>query len=121
MPSGSTTEPLYNPPAGYYDQPFTWVYDGSGLVDGQDALNQFIYLLHVTGDFILRRVVGMGTVLAVGTGRFQIRDGEGNYIEADPEFVSLGSDDMAVIPEIRYRETGIIRFDLYNVTRFTQG
>ena len=113
-------DPLYTPPADTYDQPFTWVFDASGLPDGQDALNQFIYLLHVTGDFILRRVVGMGTVLQVAEGRYQIRDGEGNYIEADPEFVSLGSDDTPILPEIRYRETGIIRFDLYDVHKATQ-
>ena len=106
----------YSPPEGFYDLPFTYVYDGTGLVDGSNAAKQFVYIEGGLGDFILRRVVGLDTVINPVGGQFQIEDDFLRYIQSDPCFVN-GGGELVIAPETRYRETGAIRFDLYNVLR----
>jgi hypothetical protein len=108
--------PLYTPPDGYYDQPFIWIYDASGLQDGQNALNQYVYIQAPLGDFILRRIAGIKGVVNPSGGQYQIKDKDGAYIEASPEYVTE-DDDIMIIPELRYPETGFIGFDLYDVLR----
>jgi len=115
---------LYTPPDGYYDLPFTWTYDASKLTQGKTYLNQYVYLQGGYGDFVLRRVVGLGRILAgqVGTavGQFQIQDNGGKYIESAPVYgaisvaaqASTPTDDMGFAPELLYQETGAIKFDL---------
>ena len=102
---------LYTPPAGYYDLPMTWLYDGSGLTDGTVALpNQQVPILAGYGDFILRRVVGLNNLLNAGSGQFQIRDSLGRYLQSVPQYVGKGgvgqikgnAADMAISPEVLY-------------------
>ena len=107
---------LYTPPEGYYDQFFIWIYDASSLTDGQNALNQFIYLQRPIGDFVLRRIAGIAGVVNPDGGQFQIKDKDGAYIESDPEYVTT-DDDQMVVPELHYPEVGSIGFDLYDVLR----
>jgi hypothetical protein len=107
---------LYTPPAGYYDQFFIWIYDASGLTDGQNALNQFVYIQAPLGDFVLRRIAGLAGVVNPDGGQYQIKDKDGAYIEADPTYV-VAEDDMMIVPELKYPETGAIGFDLYDVLR----
>ena len=109
--------PTFNPPGDYYDTPFHWIFDASGLTDGANAQNLSLYIQAGFGDFWLRRIVGMASVVNPTTGQFQIRDASLNYIESDPMFISPASDDQAVIPEIEYPEKNAIRFDLYDVLR----
>jgi FG-GAP repeat len=109
---------MYRPPEGYYDVPFTWIFDASQLTDGVNALNQFVYIKAGYGDFICRRIVGLASVLNPTTGKFQIKDRYERPIESDPKFVTApGTDDELLIREIDYPETSNIRFDLYNVLR----
>jgi FG-GAP repeat len=104
----------YTPPDGFDDLPFTYVFNGDDLVDGTDARNQLVYIEGGLGDFILRRVVGLDTVVNPVGGQFQIEDDFLRYIQADPVFVN-GGGELPIVPELRYRELGAIRFDLYNV------
>jgi hypothetical protein len=106
----------YTPPAGFEDFPFTYVFDGSKLTDGQNAAKQFVYIEGGLGDFILRRVVGIDRVANPSGGQFQIQDDLLTWIQSDPCFVQ-GGGELAIVPETRYREKGAIRFDLYNVLR----
>jgi len=108
----------YRPPPGFYDLPFTWVFEASGLTDGSNALNQQVYVEGGLGDFWLRRVAGLGSVVAPGAGKFQIRRASAEFLESEPVFAStIGKDDLPVIPEEKYPETSNIRFDLYDVLR----
>ena len=108
---------LYTPPQGFYDLPFTWVYDASQLTDGASYPNQFIYLLGGYGDFMLRRIVGLSQILDPATGQYQIRKRDsGEYIQSDRTYAVKAFQNY-YCPEIPYRELGNIRFDLYNILR----
>jgi hypothetical protein len=102
---------LYTPPEGYYDLPFIWTYNASALTPGTAYPNQYVYLQGGYGDFILRRIVGLNRVLNPTTGQYQIRDNANNYIEEFPVY-GTSADDIAIAPELRYQETGAIKFDL---------
>ena len=108
----------YTPPQGYYDLPFTWVYDASGLTDGASYPNQYVYLQGGYGDFVLRRLVGIDRVLNPATGLFQIRD-RFNAPTVSALVQSQNVTDQAILPELFYPETGAIKFDLYNILRET--
>jgi hypothetical protein len=107
---------LYQPPEGYYDLPFIFVYDGDALANGSDALNLFIPMEPDVGDFVLRRVVGIQSVVNPVGGKFQLRDNLEvfRYLQSLPIFAN-GTDDFAVLNEMLFESTGAIRFDLYNV------
>jgi hypothetical protein len=107
---------LYTPPPGSYDLPFTWCYDASALTDGNQYPNQQVYLQGGYGDFILRRIVGLSRILDPTTGVYQIKDNAGAYIEQVPIF-GASADDLGIAPELRYDETGAIRFDLGTILR----
>jgi hypothetical protein len=110
----------YQPPPGYYDQPFFYVYNGDILTDGQNALNQEIPMIPGIGNFILRRIVGADRLVNISqpTGQFQCRDRNGSYIQSVPLNIQ-GGGEFAISPEIEYPDTGQIRFDLYTVLRAT--
>jgi hypothetical protein len=102
---------LYTPPEGYYDLPFIWTYNASKLTNGLAYPNQYVYLQGGYGDFIMRRVLGLSRVLNPSTGQYQIRDNANNYIEELPVY-GVSADDIGIAPELRYQETGAIKFDL---------
>lgn len=125
---------LYETPDGYFDIPQLWVFDGSQLTDGSNALNQSIPILAGYGDFVLRRVVGLDRLLsnlahvsgqATPPGQFQIQDALGNYLEQVPTYVTTGGQanpniataTIAVLPERMYKENTKINFDLYDILR----
>ena len=66
MPTAGTHE-NYSPPPGYFDLPFTWVYDASQLTNGLPYPNQYVYLQGGYGDFVLRRIVGLSRILDPST------------------------------------------------------
>jgi hypothetical protein len=102
---------LYSPPPGFYDLPFIWTYDASKLTAGLAYQNQYVYLQGGYGDFILRRVLGLSRILNPATGQYQIRDNDNNNIEQFPVF-GVSADDIGLAPELRYQETGAVKFDL---------
>ena len=106
---------LYTPPQGFYDLPFTWCYDASGLAAGTPYPNQYVYLKGGYGDFIMRRVLGMSRIMNPTTGQYQLYDNSSNPLQAFPVF-GASADDIGTAPETRYMETGAIKFDLNNVT-----
>lgn len=122
---------LYTPPEHFYDNPMLYVYDAAALTDGQNYPNQFINCRPGSGDFTLRRVVGLNRVLendpTLGPGQFQLRDGQGRYLQSLPTSIGTGGKDvlgsnsgqLVTLPETSYLETGAIRFDLFNILRAT--
>lgn len=121
---------LYSPPEGYYDLPMLWPFSANGLTLNANYLNQQVPVYAGYGDFILRRIVGLdrvlndgrrGTVLTVG--QFQFRDSQGRSLEEVPQYVGTGGPgglennaaQLAIVPELLYRENTAIRFDLYNL------
>jgi len=102
----------YQPPEGFEDRPMTWVYNTQNLQSGQPAANQAVQILKGWGEFWLRRIVGFSNVVAPG-GTVQIQDDLKDYMESAPIFIPPApGDDMAIVPETRYRENGAIRFDI---------
>lgn len=120
MSTQAQAVPRYVAPAGTFDQPFTWVYDASQLVNGANAINQSVRITAGYGDFILRRIVGLNRVIP--SGKWQLKDASGNFQSSDP-IVIPASDftDMALPYEMFYPEKGQIRFDLYGVNLSTFG
>jgi len=114
----------YSSPAGYSDFPFTWVYDGSSLTRGNNYPNQFVTVQSGYGDFILRRIMGLDTVLEPGSGQFQIKDMSGRYFQSVPQNIGPNAGngslagcaaDIAILPERFYKELSNIGVDLYDV------
>ena len=118
---------LYEPPPGYYDAPFSWVFDGSQLTDGANSINNALPIYAGYGDFVLRRVVGLNNVLQSGfgggtAGQYQIRDKSGNYMQSVPQSIGrflgiLDRSDLAMSRDVFYPENSSIIFDLYDVFR----
>jgi hypothetical protein len=105
---------LYRAPDGYEDTPFTWAFDGTNLIAGVNALNQYVYIQRGLGDFIMRRCVGLATVISPATGSFQLRDSQKRSL-GDPMFIGQVNDDLMFPNEVLYPETSLIGFDLYSV------
>lgn len=125
---------LYEPPAGYYDLPFMWVFDASALTDGSNAQNLSVPIYAGYGDFVLRRIVGMDRVLSSAPsvpgqvnppGQFHLRDAIGRYLQQLPQYVGTGgagsaiqnARDIAMSRDILYPENTQINFDLFDVAR----
>jgi len=119
----------YSPPEGYYDLPFTWIFDAGDLVDGSDALNRFVYMQGGYGDFILRRIVGLDRVLldSLATppfqgGRYRTYDRYGSPMQSAPQNIIRVSSipgDVGIAPEEIYPELGKIAFDLYSILKIS--
>lgn len=106
---------LYTPPAGYYDLPFSWVFDASNLSTTNSNPNNLVYLQGGYGDFVLRRVVGLSNILA-GSSTYQIQDRNLSNIQFLP-VVGASADDIGMVPETLYQELGAIRFSLGPITK----
>jgi len=114
-------EPGYQPPPNTYDQPFYYIFDGSMLTDGIDALNQALSLDPGIGDFILRRAVGWANLVnPAGGGAYLLKDWSKNPLAGGPIFVNPAGppfDDGLYPREQFYPATGKIPFDLIQVFR----
>ncbi len=111
---------LYAPPPGFIDLPFIWGFDASALVGGRNYLNLGVYLEGGLGDFILRRIVGLDRVVSANTGKYVIKDRNDKPCQSSPVVVSGdGMEDLMIVPELDYPETGLIRFDLYGINLST--
>lgn len=111
---------LYRTPDGFQDFPFTWAYDATQLATFpqiSQALNQYVYILGGWGDFVMRRCVGLSTVVSKGEGgMYLIRDSQKRPLASDPTNISATFlDDLLFPNEIIYPETSIIGFDLYGI------
>ena len=127
----------YAPPAGYIDSPFTYIFDPNNpngtqvpLSNGGNYPNLFVNIDSGYGDFILRRVVGLDTILNnSASGQYRLRNMTGSYFESLPVCVGTGgagtvsanSAQLAILPEQLYVELSQIRFDLYDIQMATQG
>jgi len=117
------TEVCYQPPVDYVDQFYMFVYDAfqNNLQEGLSYLNQTVY---IPGgfDFILRRIVGLDSVLAPMTGKFQWRGSNQVNTSTAPIVAAAAMRDQLVVPEMFFPQTSQIAFDLYNVQkRFAYG
>jgi len=118
---------MYSTPRGYQDFPFIWAFDGSslisgGVVAGFNALNQGVYIQGGWGDFVLRRCVGLSTVLFASVGSFQLRDSQKRPLSSDAILTPPILDDDFLFPnELFFPETSIIGFDLFDCSIFSTG
>jgi hypothetical protein len=116
----------YKPPSGFYDQPFYYIFDGSSLTDGRDALNLAVPIIGGLGDFVMRRAVGWGNLVSASStpqGAYLLRDRSKYPLSHGPIFVthqtSPPNDDNLFPREQLYPEQSIISFDLMNILRTT--
>ena len=111
-------EQPYQTPQGYVDFPFAYVYDGTGLTDGQTYFN-VTKQLQGDSEFILRRIVGVPTVVASAAagGRFNYKNSSGSYTAGNPGTGIAFKDVWPVVPEKRYAANRQIVFDLFDVAR----
>lgn len=124
---------LYRPPENRYDLPFTWVFDGTALTDGQDYRKLVVYMQGGYGDFVLRRFLGFNRLLldyndppAAQGGQFQIFDAQGAPLQAAPIYPGHTSffrtiAQWGVVPELIYPELSTIKFDLFRVLKDPTG
>lgn len=107
----------YQPPVGFVDETYTFVYDAfaNNLVDGNTYLNQTVY---IPGgyDFVLRRIVGIDSVLAT-SGQFQWRGSNQENTSSAPITCGTALRDQLIVPEVFFPQTSQIAFDLYNVSK----
>jgi hypothetical protein len=102
----------------YYDMPFIYGFDGSGLTDGDDYDRLNIPIIP-DSEFLLRRVTSSPTIVdhanAGSTGRVQLWRDTGQRFFSRPQLLQ---DNYGVVPEVSYSIGGSqIRFDLQNVLR----
>ena len=111
-------EEPYLTPDGTLDFPFTYVYDTSALTDGYNVLN-ISQQLQGDSDFILRRIMGLDTVLATKAngGKWNLRNANGTLVSGNPTTGILQHAVWPVVPEKLYRVNDQISFDLYNTLR----
>jgi hypothetical protein len=107
---------IYTPPPGYYDLPYTYAFDASTLVNGNNYPNQQVYIQGGYGDFGVRRVVGLNKILAIdGTGKFQLMRASAGVYQSSSQIQAPNSPELAIVPEEWYPETGQIGFDLFGI------
>ncbi len=113
----------YLTPDGTLDFPFAYVFDGLTLTDGANLLN---VAQQLQGDsaFILRRIVGVPTVLntAANGGRFRYRNPSGTNTSGSPNPISFQPgihfpNVWPVVPEKLYNLNDQISFDLWKILR----
>jgi len=110
------SEVCYQPPTGYVDEFYMFVFDAfqNNLSDGNTFLNQAVY---IPGgfDFVLRRIVGVDSVLSPVTGKFQWRGSNQVNTSTAPVVGNPTLRDQLIVPEVFFPRQSQITFDLYNV------
>jgi hypothetical protein len=91
------------------ETPFIYVYDGTGLTDGQSYRARTV-LLDGDSDFVLRKVAGAALVAPT----FRLYDGKGRPCSSDPW---RAGNHLTIAPEIVYERGSAIRFDVEAVSR----
>lgn len=114
-------EEPYRTPDGWLDFPFAYVFDATGIADGQAQVMNLAKPLQGDSDFILRRIVGVNNCVttAEAGGRFNYRNASSSYAFGN---TSLGQGiyvqpNWIVLPEKRYPYNTQISFDLFNTQR----
>src|SRR5271165_6526180 len=99
---------------GLIERPFIYVFDGTGLTDGQDALHQVVNM-DGTADFLLRRVSNFASLAP----SFNIYDDANQQpLMWSPSGRGMVmQNNYAMAQTWRYRKDGHIYFDLFNVAR----
>jgi hypothetical protein len=103
---------------GTLDFPFAYVFDASALTDGNNLLN-VAQQLQGDSDFVLRRIIGVPTVIASAAagGRFNYKNARGAYACGNPTRGICFPNVWPVVPEKLYRVNDQIGFDLYDILR----
>lgn len=110
-------EPYFSPD-GTVDFPWSYVFDASSLADGNNVLN-LAQQLAGDSDFVLRRIIGVPTVIASAAagGRFNYKNASGQYANGNNITGICMPNVWPVLPEKLYRVNDQIGFDLYDVLR----
>jgi len=113
MPNMTTiqTQPYITPP-GKIDFPFTYVFDGTGLTDGQ-AYQDIQVPLQGDSDFILRHICGVNSVST----KFSYKNPSREYAMGNISTGVTFPNNWPVLPEKLYAINRAIYFNLYDVSR----
>ncbi len=112
-------EQPYLTPEGKQDVPFCYVFDASGIADGQTQLQNLPVQLQGDSEFVLRHIAGVNLcVAAAPNGRFNYRNASGSYANGSPSTGVIFPRNFPVVPEKLYPlSNAAIIFDLYNTLR----
>src|SRR5215475_2363347 len=108
------TEPYFTP-HGAVDTPYAWVFNGNSLTNASSP-QEIQQTTSGDSSFILRRIVGVPTVLDTGAngGKFRFKNASGSYAMGNP---IIPPNVITVVPEKLYPPNASIYFDLFNVLR----
>lgn len=110
----------YRSPEGTLDAPFVYVFDGTGLTDGQAQVQNLNIQLQGESEFVLRHIAGVNTCVdtAANGGKFNYRNPSGSYASGNPSSGIIVGQNWPVVPEKLYTENNAgIFFDLYQTLR----
>jgi hypothetical protein len=110
----------YRSPEGTLDVPFVYVFDASGLADGQAQVQNLAIQLQGDSRFVLRRIAGVNLCVASAGagGKFNYRNPTGSYASGNPSSGIIVGQNWPIVPEKLYTENNAgIFFDLYNTLR----
>jgi hypothetical protein len=113
-------EEPYQTPEGYLDFPFAYVFDATGIADGQAQVMNLTKQLQGDSDFILRRIVGMGNCLATRAngGKWDYKNPSQSYAMGNGGTTGIVHQaNWVVVPEKKFSYNTNINFDLYNTLR----
>lgn len=113
----------YQTPKGKVDVPYAYVFDATGLTDG-NSYQRLSVPIDYNSEFILRRVSGLDLcVNSNATGKFLCRDSNARQLQQNPIRPGVIIDGatvsgiLPILPEIAYPPSSQINFDLLGVLR----
>ena len=110
----------YRSPEGTLDVPFVYVFDASGITDGQSQVQNLPVQLQGDSKFVLRHIAGVNLCVdtAANGGKFNFRNPSGSYAAGNPSSGIIVGQNWPVVPEKVYTESNAaIFFDLYQTLR----
>jgi hypothetical protein len=111
-------EEPYRTPLGSLDVPFVYVFDATGIADGQAQVLNLAKPTQGDSDFILRRIVGINNCVAgAPNGKFNYRNASMSLANSGQSTGVVAAPNWVVLPEKMYSKNTQISFDLFNTLR----
>jgi hypothetical protein len=112
-------EEPYRTPDGRLDIPFAYVFDATGIADGQAQVPNLAKALQGDSDFILRRIAGVSNCVntSAAGGKWAFKNASGSYAMGNAGSGIVAYPNWVVLPEKLYPVNTQIVFDLFQTLR----
>lgn len=109
----------YQPPPGFQDFPYCWVFDASDLTDSTDAFSVAVAPIQGDGDFILRHTAGVPKVIDTFSngGRVNFYNASKSYANGNPATGIGCPNNYPWVPEKLYPLNSTIFMDFFQVLK----